>query len=411
MASKSKSLDRYVAKRDFSLTPEPKAGGRSNGSAPQFVIQKHWASRLHYDFRLELDGTMKSWAVPKGPSFDPHDKRMAVHVEDHPISYNQFEGEIPEKQYGAGKVIIWDKGTWSPVGDAEDGYRKGNLKFTLNGHKMRGNWVLVRMKSRQTRQDAWLLIKEKDEFVRPASEFSVTDELPDSVAELAMPAKAESTPNVPPIASKVTARRSSAGTASMPAGATKRAAPATLSPVLATLADQPPPQPSQWIFEVKFDGYRILARIEAKQVRLVTRNGHDWTAKLSHLAKALQSMALQPGWLDGEIVVLNENGGTSFQQLQQAFDSERTQDIVFFLFDVPYYAGHDLTGVPLVERRLVLQSLLQGAPPSIRFSDAFDAPPEALVASACKLGLEGIIGKRRDSLYSARRTPDWIKLK
>ena len=166
----------------------------------EFVIQKHWASRLHYDFRLELDGTMKSWAVPKGPSFDPRDKRMAVHVEDHPISYNEFEGEIPEKQYGAGKVIIWDKGTWAPLGDAQQGYRKGNLKFTLHGHKLHGAWVLVRMKSREPRQDAWLLIKEKDEFARPAAEFSVTDEMPDSVAKLSAPAAAAPVGRAAPVA-------------------------------------------------------------------------------------------------------------------------------------------------------------------------------------------------------------------
>ncbi len=240
------ALARYAAKRDFSITPEPAAGGSANPSAPQFVIQKHWASRLHYDFRLELDGTMKSWAVPKGPSFDTRDKRMAVHVEDHPISYNEFEGEIPAKQYGAGKVIIWDKGTWSPVGDAREGYRKGNLKFTLQGHKLQGAWVLVRMKTRDEKQDAWLLIKEKDAFARPASEFSVTEEMPDSVAKAKATSKA-----------KVKAKKAKA-----PAVAPRRAAPATLKPQLATLVDRPPGGAGQWLYEMKFDGYRLLARIE-----------------------------------------------------------------------------------------------------------------------------------------------------
>ncbi|MEO6079565.1 MAG: DNA ligase D [Steroidobacteraceae bacterium] len=401
---KASSLARYIAKRNFAVTPEPRDGGTSTTGALQFVIQKHWASRLHYDFRLELDGSMKSWAVPKGPSLDTKDKRMAVHVEDHPISYNDFEGQIPEKQYGAGKVIIWDKGTWTPLGDPQEGYRKGHLKFTLDGHKLHGAWVLVRMKSRQPAQDAWLLIKEKDKFVRPASEFSITDELPDSVAKLPA-AKPAVLPQVK------SGRKKSRLLSAMPQGAVKAAAPASLKPMLATLVDQPPPSPEGWIYEVKFDGYRILAKIETRRVRLITRNGHDWTDKLSHLSETLQSMALKPGWLDGEIVMLNEAGASSFQDLQNAFDSARTTDIACFFFDLPFYDGHDLTAVPLVERRTFLQSILEGAPAPIRFSDAFDAAPDDLVTSACKLGLEGIIGKRRDSIYNSRRSPDWIKLK
>jgi bifunctional non-homologous end joining protein LigD len=187
MARGTASLAKYKSKRDFSITPEPAEGGRSRKGALQFVIQKHWATRLHYDFRLELDGTMKSWAVPKGPSFDPVDKRMAVHVEDHPISYNQFEGEIPKGQYGGGKVIIWDRGVWTPLEDPQAGYRKGQLKFTMQGHKMRGAWALIRIRSREKKQNVWLLIKEKDEFVRPSSEFSVVDEMPDSVADRKSP--------------------------------------------------------------------------------------------------------------------------------------------------------------------------------------------------------------------------------
>ena len=175
------ALKAYRDKRNFDITPEPADGGVANELERVFVIQKHWASRLHYDFRLELDGIMKSWAVPKGPSFDPADKRMAVHVEDHPISYNQFEGTIPEKQYGAGKVIIWDKGTWIPTGDPHQGYLDGKLKFELRGHKLQGHWTLVRMKGRGERQEPWLLIKERDDQARPAAEFSVVDALPDSV--------------------------------------------------------------------------------------------------------------------------------------------------------------------------------------------------------------------------------------
>ncbi|MEO8308812.1 MAG: DNA ligase D [Pseudomonadota bacterium] len=406
--AKAKSLQRYTSKRDFAITTEPREGGTSTPGSLQFLIQKHWASRLHYDFRLELNGTMKSWAVPKGPSFDTHDKRMAIHVEDHPLSYNDFEGQIPAKQYGAGKVIIWDKGTWTPIGDPQTGYQKGNLKFTLDGHKLHGAWVLVRMKSREPKQDAWLLIKEKDQFVRPAAQFSVTDEMPDSVAGLV---NTKASARTKPSARTKAKRGKKSATSSMPEGARKRLAPTTLKPLLATLVDSPPPNPSDWIYEVKFDGYRILAKVEAKRVRLITRNGHDWTDKLTQLSEALRSMALKPGWLDGEIVMLAESGATSFQRLQNAFDSERTRDIVYFVFDLPYYGGYDLTDVPLVQRRTLLRSILEGAPPAVRFSEAFDAAPDALVTSACKLGLEGIIGKRRDSTYSSRRSPDWIKLK
>jgi bifunctional non-homologous end joining protein LigD len=182
------ALKEYKAKRNFSITSEPAEGGEASKGALTFVIQKHWATRLHYDFRLELDGTMKSWAVPKGPSYDSHDKRMAVHVEDHPISYSDFEGTIPPQQYGAGKVIIWDKGTWEPVGDPRKGYAKGEIKFEMHGHKMHGRWVLVRLRGHEDdRQQPWLLIKENDEYMRPASEFSVVDEMPDSVKDLPMP--------------------------------------------------------------------------------------------------------------------------------------------------------------------------------------------------------------------------------
>lgn len=391
--ARASPLKRYQAKRNFAVTPEPEEGGESAPGMLQFVVQKHWATRLHYDFRIELDGAMKSWAVPKGPSYDPHDKRMAVHVEDHPISYNRFEGRIPENQYGAGKVVIWDKGTWTPVGDARKGYKAGNLKIELHGYKLRGKWALVRMHANKMgKQEAWLLIKEHDGFARPAAEFSVVDEFPDSVATMPMPGEA-------------------AAPAPAAAKKTKAALPATLSPVLATLVDAPPPQPEDWLFEIKFDGYRLLTRIDAKGVKLFTRNGHDWSVRMPQLVKAIRAMKLKPGWLDGEIVVLNERGGTDFQALQNAFDSEKTQGIVYFVFDLPHYDGQDLTGEPLIARRALLAKLLSKAPADVRFSEIFDAPPRDIVASACRIGLEGVIGKRKDSTYSSRRSPDWIKLK
>ena len=407
----SDSLKAYKAKRDFAITSEPAEGGQANEAARSFVIQKHWASRLHYDFRLELDGTMKSWAVPKGPSLDPRDKRMAVHVEDHPISYNTFEGEIPAKQYGAGKVIIWDKGVWMPLGDPHQGYRDGNLKFELRGHKLQGKWVLVRMKGKGEKQEPWLLIKEKDALARPATEYSIVDALPDSVAKLKPPKgspkkRVRKTPTDPSIPKK----RGSSKVA-LPATATKAALPASFKPQLATLVDTAPQDSDAWLYEIKFDGYRMLARVDGESVRLFTRNGNDWSGKLPTLAGALKKMKLPPGWYDGEIVVLNEQGIPDFQALQNAFDQTRTDNIVYFVFDLPFYNGHDLRTTPLETRKQLLGAILKKPSAMVRFSDTFEVPQRDVLDSACRLGLEGVIGKRKNSVYVSRRSPDWIKLK
>ena len=423
----SDALKTYKAKRNFAVTSEPEGAAGPSGGALAFVIQKHWASRLHYDFRLELDGTMKSWAVPKGPSYDTHDKRMAVHVEDHPLEYASFEGTIPEREYGAGKVIIWDKGTWQPLGDAHQGYASGNLKFELHGQKMHGRWVLVRMKGHGEKQEPWLLIKEKDDFARPAAEFSVVDEMPDSVKKLAEPKVKGGKP-------VATARKANSKTASKAAVAGSAAAdapaaalPAALAPTLATLVDAPPSTPADWIFEVKFDGYRLLARVEGDDVRLITRNGHDWSERLAALQQSLRRRKLPDGWYDGEIVVHDDDGKPDFGLLQQAFDAASTAHIVYYLFDTPYLDGRDLRAVPLETRRALLQQVLERGMPrarsmaaaaanaeadaAIRFSAEFGSDPHELVVAACKLGLEGVIGKRRDSRYAGRRSADWIKLK
>ncbi|GAB3439804.1 DNA ligase D [Massilia solisilvae] len=399
------ALKVYKQKRNFSITSEPAEGGEPCKNGLSFVIQKHWASRLHYDFRLELDGSMKSWAVPKGPSYDTRDKRMAVHVEDHPISYNEFEGTIPEKQYGAGKVIIWDKGTWEPLEDPRQGYEKGSLKFEMHGHKMHGKWALVRIKNRSDeKQEPWLLIKEKDDFARPVEEFSVVDEMPDSVRELPLPPDA-----IKPAAA---ARPKAGKRGAMPAGAAKAALPAEFAPELATLVDKPPTTPQDWVFEVKFDGYRMLARVEGKSVRLITRNGNDWTDKLKPLQQELLRLKLADGWYDGEIVVNDEQGRPNFGMLQLAFDGSNTAQIVYFIFDAPFLRGYDLREVPLDERRALLQAELEKKPSgTVRFSAEFGEDPVQLMEAACKLGLEGVIGKRRDSRYVSRRSPDWIKLK
>ncbi|SHH00331.1 DNA ligase D [Massilia sp. CF038] len=401
----SDPLKAYKAKRNFKVTSEPAEGGRAGTDVLTFVIQKHWASRLHYDFRLELDGTMKSWAVPKGPSYDPKDKRMAVHVEDHPISYSDFEGTIPEKQYGAGKVIIWDKGTWAPLGDPHQGYQEGNLKFEMHGHKMQGKWALIRMKGKGEKQEPWLLIKEKDELARPADAFSVVDELPDSVKSLPMPQAAKPNEGKP-------AAEKAASQSGIPEAAVEAALPDIFTPELATLVDKPPSVAEDWIFEIKFDGYRLLTRVDGKDIKLFTRNGHDWSHKLPKLHKVLVQAGLPDGWYDGEIVVHDENGRPNFGLLQLAFDGSDTADIVYFVFDAPYIGGMDLRAVPLMERRAVLKSVFDKVGnETLRFSQEFGTDPDELVVAACKLGLEGVIGKRRDSRYVQRRSPDWIKLK
>ena len=397
----SDPLHAYRSKRNFALTTEPAEGGEPGRDALSFVVQKHWASSLHYDFRLELDGTLKSWAVPKGPSLDASVKRMAVQVEDHPMSYASFEGTIPAKQYGAGKVIVWDRGTWSPLGDPHRDYRNGHLKFELHGHKLHGKWVLVRMKGKGEKQPPWLLIKEKDAFVRTTAEYSVVDEMPDSVKAVGAAQRQPLSQSADP---------------ALPPQARVAALPATLAPELATLVSAPPADAAAWLYEIKFDGYRLLTRIDASGsqpvIKLFTRNGNDWTSKLLPLQKAIARLKLPSGWYDGEIVVPGDHDIPDFDALQQSFDSEKTADVVLYLFDLPYFDGHDLRAVPLETRRALLQHLLvRTAPGAVRFSEVFDASPQSVLTSACRLGLEGVIAKRRDSSYRSARSTDWIKLK
>ncbi len=418
-----KSLKSYRDKRDFSRTPEPAEGGAASEGALSFVIQKHHASHLHYDFRLELDGTLKSWAVPKGPCLDATVKRMAVQVEDHPLSYGGFEGTIPRGQYGAGNVIVWDRGDWVPEGGvrgARKALAEGKLKFALHGEKLSGHWTLVRMRGKGETQAPWLLIKERDAATRPLADYDVTDALPDSVltGQPIVPrervgARADGT--VKPNKAQnngADGRRPAAARSDWPPEATKAALPKTFAPQLATLASSPPASPEDWLYELKFDGYRLLARIEAGDVRCFTRNGHDWTGRLPELAVALGRLNIDSAWLDGEIVVEDARHAPDFQALQNAFDTEATGKIVYHLFDVPFLGGRDLRQVPLEARRALLaQRLGKRLPARLRFSQSFDAAPEDLLASAAELGFEGIVGKRRDSTYRSQRSPDWIKLK
>lgn len=409
MATTSKSapdpLSRYWAKRNFDVTAEPRGEQEASGEALSFVIQKHAASRLHYDFRLELDGVLVSWAVPKGPSFDPSDKRIAIHVEDHPLSYGSFEGTIPPKQYGAGTVIVWDNGWWQPVDDPHEGFKKGKLAFELHGQKLAGLWELVRIGKPGEKQEPWLLFKKRDDHARPRAEYDVVSALPDSV--IAKPLKAPAKkPAKPPVRKDV----ESSARNGVP-GAVKAPLPERLSPQLAALATGVPD--GQWIYELKFDGYRLLARIDKGSVALVTRNGNDWTAKMPQLKAALNDLGVKSAWLDGEIVLMGANGTPDFNALQNAFDKKtRTSEIVFFLFDVPFFEGHDLRGVELIHRRNLLKALLdERGGDLVRFSEAFDATPASLLESACRMHLEGVIAKRADSTYVSRRSDTWLKLK
>jgi len=397
----AKPVSEYTRKRNFEITSEPPESApakraKKAPSALRFVIQKHGARNLHYDFRLELDGTLKSWAVPKGPSLDPTQKRLAVHVEDHPISYGTFEGSIPEGQYGAGDVIVWDHGVWQPIGDPQATYKAGKLKFTLIGEKLSGDWALVRTHLRGSGdKEQWLLIKEKDQQARPASEFDVVAERPNSVLS----------------AATVGDKRSKKTTKKPKAVKPKPTRlPEQFSPQLATLVDKAPA--GDWRYEIKFDGYRILARIDNGEVRLLTRNGHDWTAKLPLQAKALAEMKLDGSWLDGEVVVLNDKGFPDFQGLQNAFEIGRSVDIIYFVFDAPFLHGVDQRELPVEERRAALKKALgRKSRQVLRFSEAFTANHQDIVESACALSLEGVIGKRAGSPYVSRRSPDWIKLK
>ncbi len=415
------ALTSYRQKRNFQKTPEPEGALEPASGALRFVVHKHWATRLHYDLRLECEGTMKSWAVPKGPSLDPHDKRMAVQVEDHPISYNSFEGQIPPGQYGAGRVILWERGHWIPHGDPAVGLRDGHLKFTLEGEKLRGSWALVRMggKRFEPKKPAWLLIKERDGEARPADEYDVTEALPDSVNTGAAAQAAHKPKPKPKSAAKIAAEGGKARDAKKPKGSTSplgtklKSLPDKLGPQLATLANAPPGDDAGWVYELKFDGYRLLARIDGRGgVRLFTRNGNDWTDKLANMADAVQSLGLRSTWLDGELTAPGESGAPDFQRLQNAFDCASTTDLVYTLFDLPIHNGRDLRDVPLRERRDALERLVSTSESeALRFSAAFDARAADLVASACKIGFEGVIGKRGDAPYRSGRSSQWIKLK
>ncbi len=418
----SAKLREYRRKRDFSVTPEPSGatGGRRRGDS--YVIQKHAASHLHYDFRLELDGVLLSWAVPRGPSLDPGEKRLAVRTEDHPVDYGSFEGVIPEGEYGGGTVLLWDRGTWQAVGDPRGGLSKGKLEFILHGDKLHGRWTLVKIRGRESRDagKAWLLIKGRDEAARAAAEYDVTEALPKSVAtrraldEIAHQRDRVWHSNQPATrrrrtASSKTVRRVDAD--ALP-GARRATLPAFVAPQLATLVSAPP-DGDEWLHEMKFDGYRVLCRIERGSVRLLSRNGKDWTGRLPAVARAAARLGTRAAMLDGEVAVLLPNGVTSFNALQNALGGKNGGELVYFVFDLLHLDGNDLSGTPLEDRKDALRALLDGgsAGPTLRYSDHVVGNGEAFLRHACRMSLEGVVSKRRDAPYVSGRSRAWLKAK
>jgi bifunctional non-homologous end joining protein LigD len=413
-------LELYRKKRNFKTTPEP-AGRvqRRRSREPMFVIQKHAASHLHYDFRLEHNGVLLSWAVPKGPSLDPHDKRLAMHVEDHPIEYGDFEGVIPPKQYGSGTVLLWDRGTWEPQGDVDAGYRQGKLKFRLHGEKLCGGWTLVKSRGGKYGGDkSWLLIKENDEYARSGAQAHVVDTEPDSVASGRSLDAIAADPDRVWHSNKSVAenmrsgrvrRRKAALAPDRVEGARKTAQPESMDAELALLVDEAPAGEG-WLHEIKFDGYRMLCRVADGKCRIYSRNGKEWTEPFATIADAVARLPVESAWIDGEIVVLDARGHTSFQSLQNFLSEDARARPLYYAFDLPYLNGYDLRRAPLVERKALLRKVI-GDHPLVRFSDHVQGEGPAFFAEACKAGLEGIISKRADSPYAATRSRAWQKVK
>jgi bifunctional non-homologous end joining protein LigD len=457
------ALETYRKKRKFNVTAEPR-GHKGARGGNRYVIQKHDATRLHYDLRLELDGVMKSWAVTRGPSLDPADKRLAVHVEDHPIEYNSFEGTIPQGEYGGGTVMIWDRGRWVADGDPHKGYAKGHLDFTLDGDKLHGRWHLVRMRSRPgEKHDNWLLIKGKDEWVRTGRQADIGEQEPLSVAsgrtmaeiaggkgkkrvwhsnrdeEKAKKAEAKPRPQSQaefraqlraiadvkrPAKTKsrakaavaVVSRKKSPAPHGDKSGRKSGRLPDFVPPSLATLHDVPP-SGRDWLHEIKFDGYRIEARLDKGldhgKVKLLTRKALDWTHRFERIAKAVAALPAQTALLDGELVVEDDKGVSSFAMLQTDLKDGRGDRFVYWVFDLLYLDGRNLTGEPLVERKAALQRLLKGHSRTgpIRYADHLGEDGAVIFKHACEMNLEGVVSKLRDAPYRSDRSENFVKTK
>ncbi|WP_202921850.1 DNA ligase D [Anatilimnocola aggregata] len=420
------SLAEYQRKRHFRKTAEPKGTGRRKKQAGNakltFVVQKHAASRLHYDVRLELGGVLKSWAVPKGPSLNPSQKRLAVAVEDHPLEYAKFEGTIPAGEYGAGEVIVWDRGIWTPVNDPRESLQKGNLEFELHGEKLSGNWRLIQLRGREGGKN-WLLIKRHDAAANKDG-TELTDSSPESVItgrSLATivqgnPAQYRQTRRTtekerrgaPKVAARAKTRaptkRNSKGTTF--SGKQKRVAPQLAK--LATIV----PTGDEWLHEIKYDGYRLICTLSNGEAKLWTRNRLDWTHRFSGISAAIVELSASSAILDGEIVALSENGVSNFQALQNALQGSESQPLVYYVFDLLELNGEDLRPLPLIERKRRLKALLpKSGAGRLRFSDHLSGDGSTFLAHSCRLGLEGIISKRGDRPYSSGRSNDWLKIK
>jgi len=358
-------LAEYKRKRDFKKTPEPRGKKINSFNQLSYVIQRHAARRLHYDFRLELDGVLKSWAIPKGPSLDPKVKRLAVETEDHPLEYAQFEGMIPKGEYGAGTVEIWDRGTWKPIGDPRAGFEKGHLHFELVGEKLTGEWNLVRTKG-QGDKHQWLLIKRKQ--ADPPT-VPVGDLTRDTTSKIQ-----------------------------------------SLKPQLAVLATRPP-EGDDWIHEIKFDGYRTLCHMNGKDIKLLTRSALDWTEKYKILLPDLKRLPVKSAWFDGEIVCLDPQGRSNFQLLQESL-KKGGYHLRYYVFDMPELNGEDLRERPLIERKKLLKKILDGlSSQTIVYSEHFEQKGQKVLNKVCQMGLEGIISKNKNSPYVSYRDKSWIKVK
>src|SRR3984885_14762345 len=429
------ALETYRKKRNFAATAEPK-GGSPGADSDIFVVQKHDATRLHYDFRLALDGVLKSWAVTRGPSLNPVEKRLAVAVEDHPLEYASFEGTIAKGEYGGGSVIVWDNGTWAPMGDAHKGLKKGHLEFELHGQKLNGRWHLVRMHGKPAeKRENWLLIKGDDEFARPVGEADILEERPESIntgrtidqlegeppgwssktGKIETPKSADGAAAKP--RARTAARRSGTAPArkspkeAAPTKGSKTPLPGFVEPMLATLAKSPPTG-DRWLHEIKFDGYRLQAHIEDGKVTLWSRGGLDWTHKFGEaVPAALRDLPVRTALIDGEMVVENESGVAEFSLLQADLSDGRLDRFAYYAFDCLYLDGNDLREAALIRRKELLSRLIGTDRGAIRYSSHFVEDGKLVLQRACALGLEGIISKASQSVYVSGRGKSWVKAK
>ena len=405
MASRKDLLAEYNAKRDFTQTPEPAGRRKVSGSGNLFIVQKHDATRLHWDLRLEVDGVLKSWAVTKGPSPDPGIKRLAVRTEDHPLSYAEFEGVIPKGEYGGGTVMLWDRGSWAPIeGKSAKDLDKGHLHFTLQGERMRGEWLLIRLKKKPgEKRENWLLRKLQDEHAE-AGDALVQRELTSVMTGRSMAEIAAGKDGVRPKSGPTKSR-------------TKKSAPLPKyrKPQLATLVDDVPPG-NRWMHEIKFDGYRALVAVRGREARIYTRNGKDWSDKFAPLIDAITSLDLPSALIDGEIVAYDAKGNPDFSALQKVLKrgagaQKPSDNLALHAFDLLELEGEDLAKLPNIERKERLEALLAAARPPIHVADHVLGAGETLYRAMCDAGQEGIISKTVDGKYSGRRSKAWVKVK